>query len=81
MGHRDLLELRRILRTREDMVQGNRASILTIITKFNEYKQQRIAEIMSTLLQVKQQLVILETVLFLKKSDGEFEQRSTFDGL
>jgi len=46
MGHRDLLELRRILRTREDMVQGNRASILTIITKFNEYKQQRIAEIM-----------------------------------
>jgi hypothetical protein len=60
--HHDLLELNRILKSHEDMVLGNKASILSIITKFNEYEQQcmvQIEYIMNTLLQVKQ-LVICE---------------------
>jgi hypothetical protein len=63
MDHHNLQELKKILRTHEEMVQGNKASILTLITKFHEYGQQcisQIAKIMSTLVQVKQQLVILE---------------------
>jgi hypothetical protein len=63
MDHHDLQELRRILRMHEEMVQGNRTSIFSLISKFHEYEQQcisQIAEVMSTLVQVKQQLAILE---------------------
>jgi hypothetical protein len=63
MDQHKLQERIKILITHEEMVQGNRASILTLITKFHEYEHQyisQIGEVMSTLVQVKQQLVILE---------------------
>jgi hypothetical protein len=53
MDHRYLQELRMILRTHEDMVQGHNNSIFTLISKFNKYEYQfisQIAEIMSNLL-------------------------------
>jgi len=63
MDHHDLQELRRILRTDEEMVQDNKASIFSLISKFYEYEQQcvsQIAKFMSTLVRDKQQLAILE---------------------
>jgi hypothetical protein len=41
----DLQELRRILKTHEEMVQANGASIFSFISKFQEYEQQRISQI------------------------------------
>jgi hypothetical protein len=64
MDHRDLIELRRVLRSHEDMVQENKVSILSLITKFNKCEKHcmvQITGIMNTLLQVKQQLAILKT--------------------
>jgi hypothetical protein len=54
MEPRDLMDFRRILRTHEEITQGNRTSIFSLVSK--------LTEIMSTLLQVKKQLSILETV-------------------
>lgn len=77
MDHRVLQELSRILRTHEEMVKGNGASILTLISKFHEYEQQftsQIAEVINTLVQVKPQLVTLEAECnFLKKTGRESE--------
>jgi hypothetical protein len=75
MEPRDLMELIRILRTHEDMVQENRYSIFSLIYKFMEFEQQCMAQltkIMNTLLRVKQQLAILETKCNLLKNMIEF---------
>jgi hypothetical protein len=69
------MELIRILRTHEDMVQENRYSIFSLIYKFMEFEQQCMAQltkIMNTLLRVKQQLAILETKCNLLKNMIEF---------
>jgi hypothetical protein len=84
VDHHDLLELRRILRSNEEMVQGNKASILSFITKFNEYEQHCMTQIvvtMNTLLQVKQQLTILEAECnILKNLVENLNKDAHFDG-
>ena len=65
------MELIRILRTHEDMVQENRYSIFSLIYKFMEFERQCMAQltkIMNTLLWVKEQLAILETECNLLKN-------------
>jgi hypothetical protein len=63
MDYKDQQDLRRILRTDEEMIQGNRSSIFTVTEKVHENEQRaisQIASIMGTLLQLKQKIANLE---------------------
>ena len=63
MHYRGLKEIRRLLWNHEDSIQGNKKSIFSSQTKIHENEQHTITQvvtIMSTLIQCKRKIVIVE---------------------